>query len=493
MKILPPNLGFGQFKNGGSMKMSGGYLAKFLFLSFVSLLILFNCPWSEASTHNFGIVCLPGLKGADEWEHPDRMLKVYKDLGVKIVIVHFSWQAIEPQKEEYSQKALRLYDDVVHRLSEAGIEINAMLVRTPRWAVDLSVTGEKRRGMKIFAPPPKDPRDFAHFAKFIATRYKGKIKHYLFYNATNIKKRWIDPKYLVKVQSAGYNAMKSVDRHIKIAMPSLEGRIYRRGPYLEQFLQNGGGKYTDVYDFHMNWASWIFQTEEETLRIQAILKRYGEDKKIIQYGSLAVPSQYTYTQEQQDVLKKMGAQPWNYTPRTSEIQAQVLVTQMVLGRSLGVQNAFWGRTRDWKTDPESVAKHRGGRLKRLPRRDFYGMNKKEAHDMTMGIVSNDYSPKPSFYAFKTLIAKVGGADCVKRFDFEKGKAVFFRKSNKLIGILWNPDGEKDITLKVDADKVTLVNMYGGVIKTIKPKDGIVNIRIGPSPIYMEGAYRVDRM
>ena len=111
--------------------------------------------------------------------------------------------------------------------------------------------------------------------------------------------------------------------------------------------------------------------------------------------------------------------------------------------------------------------------------------------MTMGIVNNDYSLKPSFYALKTLLAKLDGAEYVKRLDFGKGRAVFFRKSDELIGVLWSPDGKKDITLKIDVKKVALVNMYGEIIKTVKSEEGGINIRIGPSPIYLEGIHRVD--
>lgn len=244
----------------------------------------------------------------------------------------------------------------------------------------------------------------------------------------------------------------------------------------------------------MNTASQISgKTEKDTGILLAVLKAYGEHTKAVYFGAYAVPSQYTYTKEQMDVLRNQGAIPQDYSPRTPETQARVLVTQMVTGRSLGVEKAYWARTRDWPLDPGSIAEHRKERLERLRPKSFYGMNRKEGHDMTMGIVNHDYSPKASFHAFKTLITKLDGADCVKTLDFGKGKGVFFRKSDKLIGVLWNPEGEKAVRLGVDVDKVTLLDMYGAVIKAIEPKEGIVTVNIGPSPVYMEGARKIPTM
>jgi hypothetical protein len=465
----------------------------------VSLLLLSAlCCWScssvsfaQGGNHHFGIVCHPTLRGADEWEHPEKIVQIYKELGVGDVIVHFSWAAMEPEKRKYSSEILRCYDDVVDRLSKANIEISAMLVRTPQWAIDLNITGKKRKGMEIFASPPKHPEDFAEFVSFFAGRYKGKISRYLFYNETNLNKRWIEPKFLVGIQKAGYAAVKNIDPKAQIVMPSLEGRPRQRARYLREFLKYGGGKYTDAYDFHMNTASQITgKTEKDAGMLLAVLKAYGEDRKPVYFGAFAVPSQYTYTAEQMDVLRKQGAIPQDYSPRTPETQARVLVTQMITARSLGVDRAYWARTRDWLLEPRSIAEHRKERLGRLRPDSFYGMNKREGHDMTMGIVNHDYSPKASFHAFKTLIAKLDGADCVKTLGFGKGKGVFFRKSNELIGVLWNAEREETVRLGVGTDKVTLFDMYGSVINAVEPREGIVNINIGPSPVYVKGAHRI---
>ncbi len=465
-----------------------------LLVSALCCLACSSVSFAQRGNHHFGIVVHPTLRGADEWEHPDKIVRIYKELGVGDVVVHFSWAAMEPQKRKYSPEISQFYDDMVHRLSKANIEISAMLVRTPQWAIDLNVTGRKRKGMQIFAPPPKSPEDFAEFVRFFAARYKGKISRYLFYNETNLNKRWVEPKFLVQIQKAGYEAVKNIDSKAQVVMPSLEGRPRQRARYLREFLKYGGGKYTDAYDFHMNTASQISgKTEKDTGILLAVLKAYGEHTKAVYFGAYAVPSQYTYTKEQMDVLRNQGAIPQDYSPRTPETQARVLVTQMVTGRSLGVEKAYWARTRDWPLDPGSIAEHRKERLERLRPKSFYGMNRKEGHDMTMGIINHDYSPKASFHAFKTLITKLDGADCVKTLDFGKGKGVFFRKSDKLIGVLWNPEGEKAVRLGVDVDKVTLLDMYGAVIKAIEPKEGIVTVNIGPSPVYMEGARKIPTM
>jgi hypothetical protein len=33
-------------------------------------------------------------------------------------------------------------------------------------------------------------------------------------------------------------------------------------------------------------------------------------------------------------------------------------------------------------------------------------------------------------------------------------------------------------------------MYGSVINAVEPREGIVNINIGPSPVYVKGAHRI---
>ena len=224
-------------------------------------------------------------------------------------------------------------------------------------------------------------------------------------------------------------------------MAGLEGTIDKRGPYLEKFLQAGGGKYVDMYDFHMNLGGGVrfSAAASDTNALMDILKKYDQLGKPIQYGAIAIPNRFESNEKKVARLKTQGWKAIDFERITPELQAIRLVTLMIWGRSLGADKIFWTRTRDYA--PESGPQYEKWLSERNKRKSL--MKEEREYNRTMGIIDYNYEPKPSFRAFKTLIEKLDAASFRKELPIgENAKAFIFQKAGKYIGVFWTWEEKK---------------------------------------------------
>lgn len=434
----------------------------------------------SAANHHFGIVCNPYNR---DWENPEKTTSLLKDLGVKLVICKLSWADIEVEKGKLSETGWKKYDEVVDKLTGCGIDVMCLIAAIPEWAKDAS-DKKPRTGMS-----PKNPKDLADFVTVAAKRYKDKIKRWAFFNSPQSKKHHFQPEHLVELYRAGSQAVKGVIPDSIIVMPGLEGIISKRGPYLEKFLQAGGGKYVDMYDFHMNLGggAHFSAAASETNALKEILRRYGQHEKPIQYGAIATPNRAEPKEKR--VKRLMARSEWkpvDFEQITPELQAVRLVTLMIWGRSLGVDRIFWTRTRDHA--PASGPKFEewvARKKKRKPK-----MRKEKGFNRTMGLINSDYEPKPCYHAFKTLIEKLDTATFLKEINIgEDAKAFVFQKEGKYIAALWTWQGERSLTFGIDAKGVDVTDLYGKIISHIDTSNGKLTLRLTSSVIYVEGDFK----
>src|SRR5919197_439567 len=79
--------------------------------------------------------------------------------GVGTERMEIAWDLIEPQQGQYD---FTLPDRKVLAAARAGIDVLALIVRCPGWAA--------RQPGSVFSPP-RDPADYAAFAKVLVARY----------------------------------------------------------------------------------------------------------------------------------------------------------------------------------------------------------------------------------------------------------------------------------------------------------------------------------
>ena len=105
------------------------------------------------------------------------------------------------------------YDQIVQLADQYGLEIIARLSSPPDW----SRAGGAARGP--FAPPDSFA-DFADFAAAVATRYRGRIRHYQVWNEPNIYPEWgnqpVNPEAYTQLLCETYQRLKAVDPGIVV-------------------------------------------------------------------------------------------------------------------------------------------------------------------------------------------------------------------------------------------------------------------------------------
>ena len=444
----------------------------------LSFFIFQNARASAGYNSHFGVLVNPYM---EDWDKPDKTTKLLKELSVKLVISKLAWKDVEPEKGKFSQKGWTKYDELVNRLTGLGIEVTPFISATPQWAIDPKLSPSNWKGRK-FGPPAKNPEDVAAFFTQVVKRYKDKIKFWILYNAPQNRNHWIKPKVLAEMYRQARQVLDKVQPEGKLILSGLEGAKTQGIPYLKKFLKAGGGKYVDIYDFHMILGGdTLSETEFNTIQYKKVLGRYGEGSKSIQYGAFALPSEFTPSENLIGTLKQKGWKPNDYSPMTPEQQAKNLVKIMVLGRSLGVERIYWGRTRDYAL-ASGVAYNKYMKTTEK-QRDKTGVLMERTH----GIVDFDYKAKPSFSAFKVLIQKLDKADVYRNMNFgENGKGVIFKDGGKFTGIFFTWEKEKTVTFRSSAKDIKVIDLYGKGKETVPVKDGKFQLKISSAPIYVEG-------
>lgn len=159
-----------------------------------------------------------------------------------------TWGYIEPAKGQYNWSGL---DSWVAQANAHGAEFVYVFMNTPQWAS--SRPNEKcSRGNNGCAAPP-NPADWEEFVTAVVTRYQGRIADYEMWNEPNIIGFYTGtPAQMVDMVARASRIIKSVNPHAKIVSPSSSGSGWptQHDVWLDQYLQAGGGKFTDVIAWH---------------------------------------------------------------------------------------------------------------------------------------------------------------------------------------------------------------------------------------------------
>ena len=169
--------------------------------------------------------------------------------------------------------------------------------------------------------------------------------------------------------------------------------------------------------------------------------------------------------------KKNGKQTNHYyTPCTELDQADNLVRMMVYQLYAGMEKIFWYDFQNDGWDPHN-------------------------QEHNFGIVLNNFLPKPAVAAYANLIYRLRSTKWIGRYDMGDGyEAIVFSQqdsSNPSL-IAWKRRSAKirKIPVLSGITEVTVTNIYGQS-KRIKVKDGIVELQLSQSPVYVEGLAMQD--
>lgn len=101
-----------------------------------------------------------------------------------------------------------------------------------------------------------------------------------------------------------------------------------------------------------------------------------------------------------------------------------------------------------------------------------------------------YSAKESFVALANMNKLLLNAECIEIVSEDNGEFIFVyerEKDKKKIAAIWDYDGERIQSVKLDTNTVTMYDFYGNA-KTLTSEDGIFTVNATESMCYLEGDF-----
>jgi hypothetical protein len=184
---------------------------------------------------------------------------------------YVTWANLEPHKGEWHFEVLDRY---VQLAQQHRVDILLPLGMSPRWAA-ARLGGKSPYGPDITAAPPKDLADWRDYIRKVATRYKGKIRHYEIWNEPNGSFFDGSIDEMITLTREARAVLKEIDPDNIVVSPSA---VAASGiPWLKEFLSRGGGKYVDVIGYHFYTNDFAPHDPEAMIPIIQQIRRYMAD------------------------------------------------------------------------------------------------------------------------------------------------------------------------------------------------------------------------
>ena len=193
----------------------------------------------------------------------ERQMQMIADAGIGWIRQKFTWQDIEirgrgnfiDDRNDVTGDgvidaidAWAKYDHIVELAVRYDVNIIARLGTPPAWSQPPELAG-------TFAPPA-DVQDFVNYARAVAERYRGRVRHFQVWNEPNLGHEWgdqpVDPVAYTEMLCRTYDALKAVDPEIVVISGAIAPTIDLSGynlngfVYLQRMYDAGAGACFDV-------------------------------------------------------------------------------------------------------------------------------------------------------------------------------------------------------------------------------------------------------
>lgn len=378
----------------------------------------------------------------DAWETQRTRLERASALGVHSIRTDFWWSMVESEPGEFDWTVA---DKAIETIAEAGLEPFPILSYASRWA-DTPAAFED----------PEERARFARWARTAARRHRESVTWFSAWNEPNIPPYWTP-----RANPGLYNLLFSeTAEEVRAAHPDarIVGMV-TAGPdtgFIESAYRAGAAEWTDAVSFH-HYSSeldeWVLK--EEIRRVRRLMDRYGDSEAplwITESGQSTLPSAVVAQQSHED-------------------QADWIVKKHLVALAHGVERFYYFKMQD---DP--------------PERD---------PDGGWGLLEADGTRKPSWYAYKTMVATVSPATFIGRAFGTEARAsrrdeaevqLYRDADDGVFAVAWVRRNGPDATIHLPADgPVTIRSIAGERIEEREPnEDGVVSIRLSASPRYIKG-------
>jgi hypothetical protein len=436
-------------------EQSGEVLASSLISSTIFIPAVFRNSYWQAPESSFGIQMY-----ADRMEQ-EAVMRV-GEAGARWMRVPLFWVQIEPQNttpEHYSWP--HGYDDWLARLAHRNIKPILTVTGNPSWAA-------------TYLGGPIDRVELTEFIEFMeaaVAHYGGppyNVRYWEFYNepdnsdlacAANGCGHWgYAPAAYAEMLAAVYQPMKAVDPDAQIVLGGLAYDWFTSegGPFVEGFLdgvlENNGGDYFDVMNFHYfppfaaKWDPYGPGIIGKASYLRGKLAEYDVYKPLI--------------------CTETGTWSDDAHNGSDELQSRYLPKTFARSMAANLEITIW-----YKLIDDS----------------YLGL-------IMWGLLDRDLSPKPSYRAYYTLVRQLApaeyvqtlGADEIGTNEIEAHEFAALDGSASIV-VAWTND-ESNRELVLESDSVLMVDKFGAETQVRDgddgAADGLVHLSIGPSPVYL---------
>ncbi|MGH2347432.1 MAG: hypothetical protein ACRDG4_19575 [Chloroflexota bacterium] len=397
-------------------------------------------PPATARDPRFGVVDA-GAKPADA-----------TNLGVGWERMVFWWKSLQPTGPDSWNAFATDHDKTIDSEIAAGRQVVGLLINTPDWAA-ATPSDHGTSPPKGLYLPYNDPNNYwGHFVGLIAKRYAGRIDDWIIWNEVSIPSgqfhTWsgttADYAQLVKV---AYLAARAANPHAKIILAG-DPYWYDHGAQFVNLIKmltadHAHDAYFDVGNLHLYSRPSDMAVIVKWYR--GVLTKFGLNKPIWIAETNAIPYD--------DPARKYKKA--NFYASLDD-QASFIVQAFAIDLAVGVQRIEVNRMVDGS--------------------DF------TAGGEPFGLVRNDGSLRPAFFAFKTVVNLFTGVTSgVPDLNPATGLfTVVLHKPGATLTVVWD-QYPKAITARIPAvgPTATLYDKFGQR-STIHAKNGVFSLPLWPS-------------
>ena len=371
------------------------------------------------------------LQGHFRGGYPLEVMPILESRGASMFRDEMSWSSVERQRETF--RFPQRYVDYARKAERLGLNILLILDYSNRHYDEggFPYSEEARKG-------------FARYARTVARKFKGQIRHYEVWNEWSIgcgMDTKGDPDRYVDLLRPTYRAVKSVDPGATVVGVGGEhsGHHYDN---IQTMFEDGGLDYMDAVSVH----SYRYPRSPEESDLRGELERVGD--LIRDYGG-----------DHKIWVTEIGW-PTHTGPRgvSERRQAHYLVRSHMLMLATG-------------------------EVARISWYDFHNDGTNPAYnEHNFGLIHNEnynYAPKPGAVAYRVMVEELAGQEFKELSRSDSGVYVArFSDSGEDVFVAWTTGEERDIWL--DGGTARVRDLMGNWSKAAG------SVKIGESPVYIEG-------
>ncbi len=352
------------------------------------------------------------------------LLAALNDSGAAWTRIVINWSEIEKtapvqgQPPVYDLGALQWYDNRLRQISEIGVNIIAAINTPPAWASNSQICP---------AITLDHADEYKQFLTDIVTRYSQppfNIRTWEIFNEAdaNIKEVYGGNCFgtygtiYSKILQKSHEAIKAIDPNATILMGGIayDEFTYNGGPFYRYFpdelMLAGGASYFDALNFHYfpdyhdEWERWNPPNPPPTCSIPISSEGFpaydgsGIDL-IAKKNNLTNRMGTCYGANKPIWLTELAQHGYINDPLSLKNQAYYLIKGYSRGLAAGIKNITW----------------------------FALADANDGYDQGL-LYPNTFSPKPAYYAFKTLVRQLNNYKYNRTLNLPGGEAYVFRSS-----------------------------------------------------------------